>query len=108
MNRYLWFPVCALMAGCAFGPVAPLTEREHGFGQSEEEQKLIRRSEQLESELRTRGLVLEDEAVKSYVQRVGQSLVPAQAAESLKIRFHVLRDPFVNAFALPNGAIYIN
>lgn len=106
--RYQWLPVCVLLVGCASGSVAPLTEHKHGFGQFKDEQKLIHRSEQLESELRTRGLVLEDEAVNSYVQRVGQSLVPAQVTGPLKFRFHVLRDPFVNAFALPNGAIYLN
>lgn len=97
-----------LLSGCATAPVPPLTERNHGYGQSEDEQKLIRRANQFESELRSRGLILQDDAVTAYVQRIGQSLIPAAGDGVLPIRFHVLRDPLVNAFALPNGGIYLN
>ena len=97
-----------LVSGCVTTPVTPLTDRNHGYGQSEDEQKLIRRASQFESELRAKGLILNDEAVTAYVQRVGQGLIPTAAEGALPIRFHVLRDPLVNAFALPNGGIYLN
>jgi len=97
-----------LLSGCVTAPVAPLTERNHGYGQSEDEQKLIRRANQFESELRSRGLILQDDTVTTYVQRIGQGLIPATGEGVPPIRLHVLRDPLVNAFALPNGGIYLN
>ncbi len=110
--RHIHLFVCltlfGLMSGCVTAPVAPLTERNHGYGQSEDEQKLIRRANQFETELLAKGLVLDDDTVTTYVQRVGQELVPTVTDGAVAIRFHVLRDPLVNAFALPNGGIYLN
>ncbi len=108
IQKFVWLVLFSLVTGCATTPVAPLTERNHGYGQSEDEQKLIRRANQFESELRAKGLVLEDDAVTAYVRRVGQSLIPTVTDGAAPIRFHVLRDPLVNAFALPNGGIYLN
>lgn len=108
IQTFVCLVLFSLVTGCASAPVAPLTERNHGYGQSEDEQTLIRRSDQFEAELRAKGLVLEDDAVTAYVRRVGQSLIPAVTAGATPIRFHVLRDPLVNAFALPNGGIYLN
>jgi predicted Zn-dependent protease len=104
----VWLVLFGLTGGCVTVSVAPLTEQNHGYGQSEDEQKLIRRAVQFESELRAKGLILNDEAVTAYVQRVGQALIPTAVDGALPIRFHVLRDPLVNAFALPNGGIYLN
>src|SRR5437899_1886824 len=55
------------------------------------------------------GLVYADGPTNSYLQRVGESLV----ARDLKLehvvwKFRALRDPVPNAFALPNGSIYVS
>src|SRR2546428_13010808 len=55
------------------------------------------------------GLVYADEPTNVYLQRVGESLVPrVLKLEDVVWRFRALRDPVPNAFALPNGSIYVN
>ena len=95
------------VTGCVVAPAQPLTAAEHQFGQSGDEKKLIRRSSELDDELRRKGLLLQDAQVNAYVSEVGRRVVPAAAARAVPFQFHVLRDPVVNAFALPNGSIYL-
>jgi len=55
------------------------------------------------------GLVYRDEALTAYVNQVGRAMLPsASAPERVKWDFRILRDPMPNAFALPNGTIYVN
>lgn len=55
------------------------------------------------------GLVYHDEALTAYVNQVGRAMLPsASAPERVSWDFRVLRDPMPNAFALPNGTIYVN
>jgi tetratricopeptide (TPR) repeat protein len=54
------------------------------------------------------GMVLEDSATNAYLFRIGQALIPAGLTlENVSWRFRALRDPQPNAFALPNGSIYV-
>jgi len=54
------------------------------------------------------GLVLEDEAANAYLFRIGSSLIPAGLVlDNVNWKFRALRDPEPNAFALPNGSIYV-
>src|SRR5881227_2929035 len=54
------------------------------------------------------GLVYADEPTNVYLQRVGESLVPRDLKlEHVVWKFRALRDPVPNAFALPNGSIYV-
>lgn len=55
------------------------------------------------------GLVLEDDATNAYLKRIGDVLVPrGLTLEHVLWRFRALRDPVPNAFALPNGSIYVS
>ena len=52
--------------------------------------------------------MLADESANAYLRRVGQSLIPhGLELERVSWRFRALRDPQPNAFALPNGSIYV-
>jgi len=54
------------------------------------------------------GLVLEDEAANAYLFRIGSSLIPqGLTLDNVTWKFRALRDPEPNAFALPNGSIYV-
>ena len=46
--------------------------------------------------------------VGELVESVGRSLAPPPTVDYQQYRFFVLRDPSPNAFALPNGDIYIH
>jgi predicted Zn-dependent protease len=44
----------------------------------------------------------------AYLNRVGTAVVADKKLENVTWKFRALRDPVPNAFALPNGSIYIN
>jgi len=83
----------------------PLNE-EFKFGEVDLE--VLEQADLLDVRFERDGLVLADESSNAYVRRVGQSLIPrGLVLEKVSWKFRVLRDPQPNAFALPNGSIYV-
>lgn len=83
----------------------PLNE-EFKFGEVDLE--VLEQVDLLDLRLERDGLVLADESANAYLRRIGQSLVPrGLVLEKVSWKFRVLRDPQPNAFALPNGSIYV-
>lgn len=70
--------------------------------------ELLRQTDALDKYIEERGWIYEDPAINTYLEKFGTSLVPAQTPENVKWRFRVVRDLQANAFALPNGSIYVN
>lgn len=91
-------PVAAALAEGVYEPV-PLKENE---------QHLIESSNELEDYFRNLSLVYEDEQVVSLVRAIGHELKPLPADDYIEYEFFVLRDPSPNAFALPNGHVYVH
>lgn len=58
--------------------------------------------------LRDEGQIVEDPEVAEYIQSVGQRLASQAHEGSHRFTFFVVRDPEINAFALPGGFIGIN
>src|SRR5580692_11977492 len=60
------------------------------------------------AQMRQQGLVLEDPEISDYIQEIGHSL--SSHAEEGQHQFHyfVVKDPNVNAFAMPGGFIAVN
>lgn len=54
------------------------------------------------------GAMLNDPIVSSYIQELGQSIGSLAATRENQFRFFVLRDPNINAFAMPGGHIGVN
>ncbi len=55
------------------------------------------------------GMVLEDPATSDYLDRIGKTLIPKDLVlENVAWKIRALRDPQPNAFALPNGSIYVS
>lgn len=106
--RILSLPLIAVITGCATSNIPSLTAADARFGQSQEEKNLLTRADELDQELDRKGMLLETPALVEYLQNVGQPLVPKEAAQQVGFRFHVLRSPVSNAFALPNGSIYLS
>ncbi len=98
-----------LLAGCTTTrDVKPLTHVDHDYGQTEDEQRLFKRSQETHQELERKGYILKDPEITTYIERIARPLVPKQAAKAGNFRFYVVRDPTVNAFAMPNGGIYLH
>lgn len=64
---------------------------------------------QLDKKFEEQGLVYREPQLNAYVDRLGRSLLkPEDQLENVVWQFRVFRNPVVNAFALPNGSIYVN
>lgn len=50
---------------------------------------------------------VKDKALRDYVNRVGQKLVPHTERKDVTYTFTLLDSPVVNAFALPGGYVYV-
>src|ERR1051325_6314860 len=71
--------------------------------------QLLEQVNLLDARFTREGLVLEDEATTAYLNHAGKSLLPrGLTLENVAWKFRALRDPQPNAFALPNGSIYVS
>jgi predicted Zn-dependent protease len=84
----------------------PPVREEFKFGEVDLE--VLEQADLLDVRLERDGLVLADESANAYVRRIGKSLIPRELElERVSFRFRIVRDPQPNAFALPNGSIYV-
>lgn len=72
---------------------------------SEEEDRIWNEGEEFDKQIKRSGLIHSDAALTRYVQGVMDKLFPEFEG---RIRVQVIKSPYLNAFALPNGSIYIN
>ena len=71
--------------------------------------ELLDKSNQLDRQFQEKGLVYNDPDTTRYLTKVGHAVLPAGAEyQNVHWQFFVLRDPTPNAFALPNGSIYVH
>ncbi|HTC62053.1 MAG TPA: M48 family metalloprotease [Candidatus Saccharimonadales bacterium] len=81
----------------------------HEFSFTQPDVELLDRSNQLDKKFQEKGLVFNDSETTKYLTKVGLSVLPAGAEyQNVHWQFFVLRDPTPNAFALPNGSIYVH
>ncbi|MCK6370660.1 MAG: M48 family metalloprotease [Gammaproteobacteria bacterium] len=73
---------------------------------SREQERQIGRS--IYKSLRNTGVVISDPEVEEYIQDVGQKLAARATDTEQKFRFFVVKDPAINAFALPGGYIGVH
>jgi hypothetical protein len=70
---------------------------------------LLANANAIDAEYEKKGLVLHDPGLQAYIDSVGKRVLGDRPIpEKVTYRFLVLRDPMVNAFALPNGSVYIH
>jgi predicted Zn-dependent protease len=75
---------------------------------SKEPDVLIKTSKELRAYFAQRSAIYASTDVTALVETVGNALAPSATDDYIEYRFFVLRDPSPNAFALPNGDIYIH
>ena len=102
--------VAALLAIGACSAPAPATPDDRGGLPADDGPRLRMEAaaDALHQTLRRRGLILRDPAVNAEVGSVVSRLTAAASADNPPIRPYVLKNPMVNAMALPNGNIYLN
>jgi beta-barrel assembly-enhancing protease len=95
-----------------------LTSLSQGFARAQEtpgpfkftkiDLELLARANQVDQEFDRKGLVFDDPVATAYIEEVGRKVIPEAPLENVNWRFRVLREAQPNAFALPNGTIYIH
>ncbi len=113
MRHRLWpRPLALLIAlllplACAQTQVPPL--RRNAFTpDDEDERQLWNQAAELDQALAERDLVYQDPDLQAYLDGVVQQLQPHLGAQGVPVHVAVLRDPFLNASALPNGTLYVH
>jgi predicted Zn-dependent protease len=95
--------VASLSAGCAVNPVSGRSEV--AVLSADEERELgDEEAKKVEASL---GLVA-DPALRGYVQAVGDRIAKQSPRQDVPYTFQIVNQPAPNAFALPNGNIYVS
>jgi predicted Zn-dependent protease len=82
---------------------------DHEFKADEDEARMWKRADELEEILNNSGFIYYDEGLTRYINDVLHNLVgDLEKSNNVTLRAYVIKDPFFNAFCLPNGAIYIH
>jgi predicted Zn-dependent protease len=94
---------------CAPTHLPPLEATSGGPVLERDERRLWDDAATLEKQLDESGLIYSDSGLTAYVDAVaGRLLATAHEGAGAAPRIRIVRDPLLNAFALPQGAIYLH
>jgi predicted Zn-dependent protease len=109
LSKFFFFLSCllllALSTGCST-PSEPVVSDT--LLTNVDEQLLWQKSEEEQRVLESSDLIYQDEKLEAYLNNVAAKLQPQTAPADLSIRVKVIRNAYLNAFAYPNGMIYIH
>lgn len=97
--------LAALPAGAADEAIAPYRDAGEAVPALDGEDRVWAEGEQDEEALRKSGHVRDDPALTAYLQAVMDRLFPEFAG---RVRVRVANDSALNAFALPQGTVFVN
>jgi predicted Zn-dependent protease len=100
----------ALLAALAAVPsyaeeVPPFADTLHARRLDTEEARLWEHSDELDQAMGKAGKLNQDSELKAYLQGIADRLFPEFQGS---LRLSIVKSPFLNAFAVPNGSLYIN
>jgi len=95
---------CALAAGAKAG----LLHAKQGSASPGDVDRLLLQASEEEQALGKSGLIYDDPDLERYLERVVRNLQPADPRPDFSFRVNVIKDPHLNAFVFPDGAIYVN
>jgi len=94
-----------LLTACESTPIRPMQGQEDTSSLTPEERRLWHSAVELDEQLEKADYLYEDSSLQAYLETVMHRLYPEYAG-SITVR--IVDSPSLNAFALPNGSIYIN
>jgi predicted Zn-dependent protease len=101
----LLFILCSLTAGCLTASLPPVTE---DFRLEDDEKRLWQRSKEEQTALNNSGLVYRDNELEDYLNEIAGKLQPPEILRRIPFRIMIIKNPYLNAFAFPNGVIYVH
>lgn len=104
-----WSLAASTLAACVSPSVRPIGAGGRAFEPAPDERRLWARA-QSEEALLDRSRLHEDPQLEEYLAGIGIRLLPgaARAAGGPSPRYRVILDPTLNAFAMPDGAVYVH
>jgi predicted Zn-dependent protease len=96
---------CLVAAACS--STNPVLAKED-FLVEDDEQRLWQRSIEEQQALDNSGFVYRDRELQDYLNKIARRLQPQETSATMVFRIVVLKDPHLNAFAFPNGVVYIH
>lgn len=107
MKRLCCFlPLLLGLVGCATTHLPPVTAGH--FAPEQDEQRLWQRAQEEVAQLDASGMLLEERELSTYLDEVARRLQPPEARRHIPFKIKVLKNTYSNAFAFPNGAIYVH
>jgi len=93
---------------CATTQLPPVGEMD-ALQLQKDEKRIWNRSGEEQRRLNSSSYIYEDPVLSAYVNEVAQNLIPQDIrGKGLSFQVRVIRNPLLNAFAYPNGAIYVH
>jgi predicted Zn-dependent protease len=106
-----WLLIVALLgASCATRNVPPIGAGGQPFKPEADEVRLWAQAEKEEQALLKKAKAYDDPLLEEYLAKIGDRLLPdeVRAAGGPGFKFGVMSDPTLNAFALPNGHVFVH
>jgi predicted Zn-dependent protease len=111
-GNFLFWMLCLLFAmlstSCSIGLKPDVSLVSDALLTHEDEKMLWQKSEREQLAFESHGLIYADQELEDYLNRVAAKLQPQSVPDDLVIRVKVIKNPYLNAFAYPNGMIYIH
>src|SRR5512143_3696216 len=99
--------LATLMLSCASTAVVPFTAQGPTRLEDDEQRLWNRASEQAKA-INESGFLYPDNVLEEYLNAVAKKLQPPEIYAIVPFSIRVIKSPYLNAFALPNGAVYIH
>lgn len=110
MIKRLLFVVSVLMGmmACATTQLPSVGEMD-ALQLEEDEKRIWNRVGEVQRRLNNSSYIYQDPVLSAYVNEVAQNLIPENIkGKGLSFQVKIIRNPLLNAFAFPNGVIYVH
>lgn len=101
-------PISARVVSVATPPISADQPNEESFVFGKVDLDLLSEIKLLDERFEKEGVVYHEPTLDAYLHSVGTAVVADKKLENVEWKFRALRDPIPNAFAMPNGSIYIH
>jgi predicted Zn-dependent protease len=101
--------VLCIMVACATTNIPPIGYPHQPFQLTADEREIWEQSEAEQQKLNRRGRLYQDPLLEEYINDIARRLTPPEVEQQgVPIRVRIVQDPSLNAFAYPNGALYVH
>lgn len=100
------FILFMILDGCASTNLSPVDSSYRAL--EADEMRLWKRSTEEIELIDASGLLYEDSSITNYINQVAQKIQPAYIYKAIPFQVKVIKNPHLNAFAYPNGTIYVH